>query len=170
SGVYTGTLNQSGGLFENVELFVGFDNNTAAQIAKGYFTQTGGTNISYKVYVGYGNEAEGYVSLQGGEMRAGYPGDGIPAGSEYTRFRMRYNSSTSASVELVGGTLMLYGDWLTSGTTHYNNLMSYFNNGYITSYEGRTGLSAFEMDYNVSNPGYTTIRGLQPRGTLVTLK
>jgi len=151
-----GTLIQNGGTWDYVELFVGFDANTATGGTHGYMTMNGGTSTAYKVYVGYGDLGAGTLSLQGGELRAGYPDDAIPAGQENTRFRMRYATSTSGTVDLAGGKLMLYGDWETPGSTHYNQLTNYINSGWMTINGQAEPLDQFSIDYD-SGSGYTTV-------------
>ncbi|MBN1512266.1 MAG: hypothetical protein JXB13_09650 [Phycisphaerae bacterium] len=103
----------------------------------------------------------GTVSLAGGTLLCGYSGDGLDALPHY-RFAI-YNEiitddTFAGSLDLCGGTLKLYGDWETSGSTQYNNLQSYITGGYITAYgqKQQGGGSRFTITYD-SGTGYTTV-------------
>jgi hypothetical protein len=103
----------------------------------------------------------GTVSLAGGTLLCGYSGDGLDA-LTHNRFNL-YNQAIgddtfAGSLDLCGGTLKLYGDWATSGSTQYNNLQSYITGGYLTAYgqKQQGGGSRFTITYD-SGTGYTTV-------------
>lgn len=97
----------------------------------GTFTMTGGTIVitGEQLYVSRFGTGQGYVYLDGGTITS--PGVYMAGGL----------------IDITGGTLILNGN--VTGT-----ISTYEGNGWITAYSGR---GTIECDYNISNPGKTTV-------------
>jgi hypothetical protein len=126
---------EAGALFETAaHLYVGRDGT-----GNSFLNIEGGTvNVATTVYLGHGtNATQGFITLSGGGR--------LTAGGLYF-----YN--TSSVVDVRQGSVLLAGDQTAAV------------NGYVAAGNviGYRGLGTPVVDYNTSNPGYTTIQAVPP--------
>lgn len=97
-------------------------------------TMTGGTiNISDGMYIPRIAAGNGHVDLDGGVINAG-------------SFSMRPSGGTG-TMDIAGGTLIVNGNVVST-------INGYISSGWITAYDG---MGTVNVDYNVTNPGKTTV-------------
>ncbi|MGA2916667.1 MAG: hypothetical protein ABSE89_11640 [Sedimentisphaerales bacterium] len=135
----------------------------------GIFTIDNGTiTTSDRVYIGF--KGQGTLNMNGGTFNIGgmfgigYNDASTTTGKGYVYlnsgtitaadFQMRYPTGMFGLLDITGGTLIINGN----KTTLIN---SYIASGWITAYGGAGDVL---VDYNITNPGKTTVRGfLDPR-------
>jgi len=128
AAVSSGLWNMSGGTANiATELWVGHDG--VATI-----TMTGGTiNVNSGIYIPKISTGDGHVNLDGGVINA-------------ASFYMR-SSGGVGTMDITNGTLIVNGDARTA-------INGYITSGWLTAFGG-TG--TVNVDYNVTNPGKTTV-------------
>jgi hypothetical protein len=127
-----GTLNMKGGTI------IGGNKLDVGNTGSGTLNMTGGTiAVATTFYIANKNESTGHVNLHGGTITT-------------NGFAMRSTPGAVGTMDITAGTLIIDGDKLSL-------VQGYIDSGWITAYNGN---GALQLDYDVTNEGTTTLKGV----------
>ncbi|MFC1766863.1 discoidin domain-containing protein, partial [Planctomycetota bacterium] len=130
---HEGTLNMiSGTITVGLNFWVG-------RFGPGTLNMTGDQITANNFVIGDQVAGSGHVNLDGGIITT-------------ETFSMRINEGSVGTMNVTGGTLIINGDNLST-------VQGYIDNGWITAYDGK---DTPQLDYDVTNPGKTTLKCLPP--------
>ena len=139
TNLHVGQTQDSSGTLSMMSGNITVGNNLAVGLnGSGTINMTGGTiTVGGNLWIANDTTAKGHVNLDGGMITA-------------NNFQMRPQPGAVGTMNIRGGTLIINGDMLST-------VQGYIDNGWITAYEGKGTL---RLDYDVTNPGRTTLKAI----------